>query len=84
MTVLWGLSITTARFTLGTLSIGWQNGEFHDKPNDNSRGIIKAFVNGYVKIFSGISEEVHRTSTLPFANFVVKSFSFGPQSSFCL
>ncbi len=64
--------------SLLTRAFGGDYGEFHDKLIDDSTGIFNAFVKGCVKMFSRISEEVDRTSTLSFANFVEKSISFGP------
>jgi len=53
-------------------ALGEDNAKFHNKHNDVSRGIFRAFVNGCVQIFSWICEQVHRTSKVPLAKFVQK------------
>ncbi len=51
---------------------------FHDKPNNASWGIFRAFVNGCVKLFNKVASGVDKTSALPLAKFVATAISFGP------
>jgi hypothetical protein len=60
-------------------AFGGYYADFHDKPNNVSRGIFRAFVKGCVKMFSKISVDIDKTSTLFLAKFAkALSISFGP------
>jgi len=51
---------------------------FHDEPNNVSRGIFRAFINGSAKLFHKVASGVDKTSALPLMKFVAIAISFGP------
>jgi hypothetical protein len=52
--------------------------DFHDEPNNVSRGIFRAFINGCTKLFYKIAPGVDKTSALPLAKFLAIAINFGP------
>jgi hypothetical protein len=89
-----GLIDYNSTFHLNTFKYGMENmasllirafadyyADFNDKPNNASRGILRAFINGCTKLFSQIALRVDKTSAVPLARFVALAIRFGPDGA---
>jgi len=76
--------LKTFKFWMGNMAsllikaFGDDYADFHDEPNNVSRGIFREFVNGCTKLFNKVALGVDKTSALPLAKFVAIAINFGP------
>jgi len=86
-----GFIYYNSTFHLNTFKYGMENmasllirafeddyADFHDEPNNISRGIFRAYINGCTKLFYKIAPGVDKTRALPLAKFVAIAISFKP------